>query len=193
MVQRLTYRKRHSYATKSNQHRVVKTPGDSSVKPLVFLFFSILLHLLVYLGDLVCWSERVFELDFINPRFVLQLVLKSEIFFFSASIWKWFLFIFYFLCIWSGLNEMWFVCRRKVGVSEHQEEGQWSQMPSYWEENPRGMPFLWLFDSSLVSVVSVLMCRYCVCIWTYFCMLGFQIWLAIGFSWDFSLLMMGMY
>ncbi|RVW59719.1 60S ribosomal protein L34 [Vitis vinifera] len=30
MVQRLTYRKRHSYATKSNQHRVVKTPGDSS-------------------------------------------------------------------------------------------------------------------------------------------------------------------
>lgn len=89
-------------------------------------------------------------------------VLKSEIFFFSASIWKWFLFIFYFLCIWSGLNEMWFVCRRKVGVSEHQEEGQWSQMPSYWEENPRGMPFLWLFDSSLVSVVSVLMCRYCV-------------------------------
>ncbi|KAK4490707.1 hypothetical protein RD792_001406, partial [Penstemon davidsonii] len=28
MVQRLTYRKRHSYATKSNQHRVVKTPGD---------------------------------------------------------------------------------------------------------------------------------------------------------------------
>lgn len=27
MVQRLTYRTRHSYATKSNQHRVVKTPG----------------------------------------------------------------------------------------------------------------------------------------------------------------------
>ncbi|THG06939.1 hypothetical protein TEA_021416 [Camellia sinensis var. sinensis] len=27
MVQRLTYRKRHSYATKSNQHRIVKTPG----------------------------------------------------------------------------------------------------------------------------------------------------------------------
>uniref|UniRef100_A0A0D9X883 60S ribosomal protein L34 n=1 Tax=Leersia perrieri TaxID=77586 RepID=A0A0D9X883_9ORYZ len=26
MVQRLTYRKRHSYATKSNQTRVVKTP-----------------------------------------------------------------------------------------------------------------------------------------------------------------------
>lgn len=30
MVQRLTYRKRHSYATKSNQHRVVKTPGNNS-------------------------------------------------------------------------------------------------------------------------------------------------------------------
>jgi ribosomal protein L34E len=28
MVQRLTYRKRHSYATKSNQTRVVKTPGS---------------------------------------------------------------------------------------------------------------------------------------------------------------------
>ncbi|KAF4378894.1 hypothetical protein G4B88_008364 [Cannabis sativa] len=27
MVQRLTYRSRHSYATKSNQHRIVKTPG----------------------------------------------------------------------------------------------------------------------------------------------------------------------
>ncbi|CAL5325066.1 unnamed protein product [Camellia sinensis] len=27
MVQRLTYRKRHSYATKSNQNRAVKTPG----------------------------------------------------------------------------------------------------------------------------------------------------------------------
>lgn len=27
MVQRLTYRRRHSYATKSNQVRKVKTPG----------------------------------------------------------------------------------------------------------------------------------------------------------------------
>ncbi|RLN04758.1 60S ribosomal protein L34 [Panicum miliaceum] len=31
MVQRLTYRKRHSYATKSNQTRVVKTPGGRLV------------------------------------------------------------------------------------------------------------------------------------------------------------------
>ncbi|PPS19930.1 hypothetical protein GOBAR_AA00644 [Gossypium barbadense] len=31
MVQRLTYRTRHSYATKSNQHRVVKTPGGKLV------------------------------------------------------------------------------------------------------------------------------------------------------------------
>ncbi|KAM7508016.1 hypothetical protein LguiA_018469 [Lonicera macranthoides] len=31
MVQRLTYRKRHSYATKSNQNRVVKTPGGKLV------------------------------------------------------------------------------------------------------------------------------------------------------------------
>ncbi|CAM8923015.1 unnamed protein product [Rhodiola kirilowii] len=31
MVQRLTYRKRHSYSTKSNQNRVVKTPGGKLV------------------------------------------------------------------------------------------------------------------------------------------------------------------
>ncbi|KAK8672625.1 hypothetical protein V6N13_110990 [Hibiscus sabdariffa] len=31
MVQRLIYRTRHSYATKSNQHRVVKTPGGKLV------------------------------------------------------------------------------------------------------------------------------------------------------------------
>ncbi|KAK4785176.1 hypothetical protein SAY86_001865 [Trapa natans] len=31
MVQRLTYRTRHSYATRSNQHRVVKTPGGKLV------------------------------------------------------------------------------------------------------------------------------------------------------------------
>ncbi|XWS23193.1 hypothetical protein CRYUN_Cryun29cG0100100 [Craigia yunnanensis] len=31
MVQRLTYRTRHSYATKSNQHRVVKTPCTLSL------------------------------------------------------------------------------------------------------------------------------------------------------------------
>ena len=39
MVQRLTYRKRHSYATKSNQTRVVKTPGpDPLLSPHPFLF-----------------------------------------------------------------------------------------------------------------------------------------------------------
>ena len=26
---------------------------------------------------------------------------------------------------------------REVGVSEHQEESQWTQMSRYWEENPR--------------------------------------------------------
>ncbi|KAL0651926.1 hypothetical protein Bca4012_094617 [Brassica carinata] len=31
MVQRLVYRSRHSYATKSNQHRIVKTPGGKLV------------------------------------------------------------------------------------------------------------------------------------------------------------------
>ncbi|XP_056850219.1 60S ribosomal protein L34-1-like [Raphanus sativus] len=32
MVQRLVYRSRHSYATKSNQHRILKTPGLSFSK-----------------------------------------------------------------------------------------------------------------------------------------------------------------
>ncbi|RWW56021.1 hypothetical protein BHE74_00037295 [Ensete ventricosum] len=36
MVQRLTYRKRHSYATKSNQTRVVKTPGNDPISPSLF-------------------------------------------------------------------------------------------------------------------------------------------------------------
>ncbi|CAJ2668970.1 unnamed protein product [Trifolium pratense] len=31
MAVRLTYRSRHSYATKSNQHRIVKTPGGKLV------------------------------------------------------------------------------------------------------------------------------------------------------------------
>ncbi|KAF8712940.1 hypothetical protein HU200_028724 [Digitaria exilis] len=37
MVQRLTYRKRHSYATKSNQTRVVKTPGKIVVADRAFV------------------------------------------------------------------------------------------------------------------------------------------------------------
>ena len=28
--------------------------------------------------------------------------------------------------------------RREVSVSEHQEEGKWTQVPCDWEENPRG-------------------------------------------------------
>ncbi|RZS16826.1 hypothetical protein BHM03_00048883 [Ensete ventricosum] len=49
MVQRLTYRKRHSYATKSNQTRVVKTPGNDPISPSLFFrltiggFFSLVL------------------------------------------------------------------------------------------------------------------------------------------------------
>ncbi|GER41419.1 60S ribosomal protein L34, partial [Striga asiatica] len=41
MVQRLTYRTRHSYATKSNQHRVVKTPGN---RPLIKFIFPSLVY-----------------------------------------------------------------------------------------------------------------------------------------------------
>lgn len=39
MVQRLVYRKRHSYATKSNQTRVVKTPGNVLSKSIQGLGF----------------------------------------------------------------------------------------------------------------------------------------------------------
>ncbi|KAF7123112.1 hypothetical protein RHSIM_Rhsim12G0156500 [Rhododendron simsii] len=47
MVQRLTYRKRHSYATKSNQHRIVKTPG-------------IYIHTYIYIY--ICTYMRTFNL-----------------------------------------------------------------------------------------------------------------------------------
>ncbi|KAJ1376151.1 Ribosomal protein L34Ae [Sesbania bispinosa] len=36
MIQRLNYRKRHSYATKSNQHSVVKTPDTYLCGKLVY-------------------------------------------------------------------------------------------------------------------------------------------------------------
>lgn len=35
MVQRLTYRRRHSYATKSNKQRIVKTPGGHNTYQLL--------------------------------------------------------------------------------------------------------------------------------------------------------------
>jgi len=70
MVQRLTYRTRHSYATKSNQTRVVKTPGKHLISaPLsiklgfIFIFSdcnptlisSILLFGSAYHWVLTCW------------------------------------------------------------------------------------------------------------------------------------------
>ena len=42
MVQRLTYRKRHSYATKSNQHRVVKTPGKTLLTLICVRFYWVM-------------------------------------------------------------------------------------------------------------------------------------------------------
>jgi hypothetical protein len=47
MVQRLTYRKRHSYATKSNQTRVVKTPGPDLLPPLPIIFSFVFTPFLV--------------------------------------------------------------------------------------------------------------------------------------------------
>ena len=35
MVQRLTYRRRHSYASRSNKQRIVKTPGGKLVYQLL--------------------------------------------------------------------------------------------------------------------------------------------------------------
>jgi len=52
MVQRLIYRKRHSYATKSNQHRVVKTPGNFS-SPLQS-YISITLRRFARQGSVEC-------------------------------------------------------------------------------------------------------------------------------------------
>jgi hypothetical protein len=52
MVQRLTYRKRHSYATKSNQTRVVRTPG---IDPLLSLIPAFAGGFLICLGVvLIC-------------------------------------------------------------------------------------------------------------------------------------------
>jgi hypothetical protein len=50
MVQRLTYRKRHSYATKSNQTRVVKTPGAGAVA----CPFLLVLGGVFFFGLLIC-------------------------------------------------------------------------------------------------------------------------------------------
>lgn len=61
MVQRLTYRKRHCYATRSNKFRVVKTPGEATVFPGGFLcsFFRA--------GSRV-WCEMSLYLGFVALR-----------------------------------------------------------------------------------------------------------------------------
>lgn len=65
MVQRLTYRKRHSYATKSNQHRIVKTPGMCPflLFSLSDLFFECILFL-SQLCSLICCQNYVLLLLF---------------------------------------------------------------------------------------------------------------------------------
>ncbi|KAG6736623.1 hypothetical protein POTOM_060501 [Populus tomentosa] len=63
MVQRLTYRKRHSYATKSNQHRVVKTPENIELgNEFLFLFRLVLaIGLLMPVSGEECfgWEFRI--------------------------------------------------------------------------------------------------------------------------------------
>lgn len=56
MVQRLTYRKRHSYATKSNQHRVVKTPGNRLI-----IFISMIRSIVCFKRVLMsfCYYQQV--------------------------------------------------------------------------------------------------------------------------------------
>ncbi|KAG8388683.1 hypothetical protein BUALT_Bualt02G0150900 [Buddleja alternifolia] len=62
MVQRLTYRGRHSYATKSNQHRVVKTPVSSvevkEIRAIRGSFTANITYVISYLSPLLhCSSE----------------------------------------------------------------------------------------------------------------------------------------
>jgi large subunit ribosomal protein L34e len=68
MVQRLTYRTRHSYATKSNQHRIVKTPGTPfiSISSLVSIFLGFIysVHMRgIWFGILILFVGFVFVFD----------------------------------------------------------------------------------------------------------------------------------
>ncbi|PWZ10228.1 hypothetical protein Zm00014a_002211 [Zea mays] len=58
MVRWLTYRKRHSYATKSNQTRVVKTPAPSHF--VLFPMFNTILCLsgIVLIGEIGGMAEE---------------------------------------------------------------------------------------------------------------------------------------
>lgn len=81
MVQRLTYRKRHSYATKSNQHRVVKTPGIP--------FTHVYMHLYQreYINMLDMWLHiSLYELYLWR---VLLICYKAMIFMEFVWIWRW--------------------------------------------------------------------------------------------------------
>lgn len=111
MVQRLTYRKRHSYATKSNQHRVVKTPGEFPYffEGISIVFLSVWNWWIVFFDFEFLWWICLFVVD--------RLVLDCD----------------WFECV------MCVKIRGEAGVPDHEEESEWTEMPRNWEENPRGM------------------------------------------------------
>ncbi|KAJ8429895.1 hypothetical protein Cgig2_008780 [Carnegiea gigantea] len=79
MVQRLTYRKQHSYATKSNQHRVVKTLGDFPFYEFLYVpflnldvYYSSFLKIRLQKGDWCIKPQRR------EPRAPNALLLERE-------------------------------------------------------------------------------------------------------------------
>lgn len=119
MVQRLTYRKRHSYATKSNQHRIVKTPGNHLyANPTLDPFY-------------------VFSFDFLFVEFNAKGLVSSPVEFVLG-----FHGIVGFVCLIDLSLCVCVLCvenRREASLPDYQEEGKRTQVPCYWQENPGGM------------------------------------------------------
>ncbi|RWW23978.1 hypothetical protein BHE74_00050921 [Ensete ventricosum] len=72
MVQRLTYRKRHGYATKSNQTRVVKTPGKD---PVLLSMGCLLVGCCEIVGFRFLWIIRAF---LVEEQKIVKKVLKIQ-------------------------------------------------------------------------------------------------------------------
>lgn len=120
MVQRLTYRKRHSYATRSNQHRVVKTPGKSWNFSPSRCFDALALRCS---RGCLYWSECALKGWNCSVLWV----------FFLSILWK-------ISVIGTVLKCLWWMskCRWEACVPEHQEESQWPQVPSDRQEDSGG-------------------------------------------------------
>ena len=119
MVQRLTYRKRHSYATKSNQHRVVKTPGIiPNLSLFIFYFYflflrftlhyCIMINLVDYTSDLLSSNSWVPISLFFLYLCCVNLIFRVLVFLFRVLIQLQELFLrFYYglgIQLWSPLS-----------------------------------------------------------------------------------------